>query len=65
MNHTTFYNLTVSIPGDFPKVAYTKLCNALDSLHAEWYSDTYSCDEEEIKSSTTELFPDNENNEGG
>ncbi len=58
MEYTTFHNLTVSIRAKTPKEAYTKLCNALDKVEGDWWSDTYSVNDNGDQRETTELFPE-------
>ncbi len=55
---TQFNNVTISIVAKDSKEAYTKLCNALDTLrpNVEWRTDTYQV-EGSIDRSTAELFP--------
>ncbi len=58
MNTTTFQNVTISVNADSSKEAYSKLCDALQSIGAEWTSDTYTNtdDASEESKETSELF---------
>lgn len=53
----TFHNVTITIRAATPHLAYDALCAALDTLKAEWETDTYSIDNRDEHRTTTELFP--------
>lgn len=38
----TFYNVSICIPAPSPELAYTRLCEALAAIGADWQTDTYS-----------------------
>jgi hypothetical protein len=62
----TFYNVTITVPlggeRDAAKNAYTKLCEALASIGADWETDTFttSTDPKDGHVSTDVLFPEEE-----
>lgn len=62
-NEITFHNVTIVMPlgmcVDDAKDAYTRLCNALAALGAEFTTDTYSTtgDGQVTDASTEDLFP--------
>lgn len=62
---TTFINVRISVDAPDPKTAYTRLCNALASIEAEWDTDMYCVYDPETNketefSDTEELFPSEE-----
>lgn len=63
---TTFINVRISVNESDPKFAYTRLCNALASIEAEWETDMYCAyydpetNEETEFRDTEELFPSEE-----
>ncbi len=58
MKTTTFHNVTISINADNSKKAYAKLCDVLQTIDAEWTTDTYTDTDtaSEEARETTELF---------
>jgi hypothetical protein len=54
---TTFHNVLITISAETSKEAYTKLCNALASIDAEYVTDTYSEGSSFEEESTAKLFP--------
>jgi hypothetical protein len=55
---TTFHNVTIVINAETSEEAYTKLCNTLASIKAEYCTDMYSDSNTGYEEESTEkLFP--------
>lgn len=57
MLYFEFQNVTIGVNAKTAKEAYTKLCNALRSIDAEYSTDTYSRTSDGVARPTTRLFP--------
>jgi membrane protein required for beta-lactamase induction len=54
--HIEMQNVTIGVTGKTEKQCYSKLCEALHAIGAEWTTDTY-INEKGIEKSTRELWP--------
>lgn len=60
MQYITFHNVTIAIRAETAEGAYRKLCDQLAVNDGDWWSDTYSSENNPEPRRTSELFPETE-----